>query len=115
MGQPVEVICKTCKTEFYLGYGGAKFQEEVAKPRFKKELHEGHDFSFECSDYQRRIGDDLWGCHPWYSDAEMVAEMPDWKIATDYYKEGVWRFINLSGEDLKGYERPDKLLEREHE
>lgn len=59
MGYCREAICHTCKTEFYLGYGGSKTSAALEN-KFREEHPSDHDYFFYCSEYCFEKDGHLW-------------------------------------------------------
>lgn len=78
MGQPLEVICKTCKTEYYLGYGGGDFHRYISL-KFPSEEHSGHDWDWHCSDHTTTFEGDLYVEHYWREDEPIVKGYSEYK------------------------------------
>ena len=68
MGQGLSWVCKTCKIDYYLGYGGAKFHEEVLEKRIPSEDHEGHNSIKYYCDYTTVCKDG----HMWFDGCGFV-------------------------------------------
>lgn len=96
MGAPCEVICRTCKTTYYLGYGGHVFRENAVVNIFDHAAHKDHDWFRSNNDNTRQIGDDLYVDHPWYTAAELAEDPDQFLLVKDYFKPGEWQYIDLT-------------------
>ncbi len=106
MGSAREIICKSCKTEFYMCYGGEKSHKE-AEDTFSqrtKGAHDNHDLSMWSSDYQIIIDGNLYGDNPWMSKAEIAKGEPAVKDYDEY------RLVNMSGESYPSWGSPFEHL-----
>ena len=76
---PLAFVCKTCKTDYYCGYGGGGSYEH-RKNKFPTHEHEGHDYFEYCSDFTNTKGGHLW--QEWYlagDDTILVENYKDYK------------------------------------
>lgn len=49
MGDSTNVACRTCKVDYYLGYGSYRTSSQ-RQERFPVRQHQGHDYFFYCGD-----------------------------------------------------------------
>lgn len=85
MGSDSNIACKTCKVEYYLGYGGGR-TKEYRIARFPAKDHEGHDVTEHYStDYLRinkETGDLMTDNLGWADDSVFIEGYKDYKFIT---------------------------------
>lgn len=73
MGCSSQVICNTCKTVYWCGYGSYS-NHDGRTALFDKMQHEGHDYFTDCGDGTYEDGDDLHEMGSYGSDGGIVSK-----------------------------------------